>query len=126
MFRHGWSTHLNLMPMKRLTTHVPILLILLFISFSCKKDDQQSVKPLLFKSLTASSPAFPHGESVQITADVDGTNITYYWTYSDGEITGSGSSIVYSCDIPGTYNVICTVQDGAGNVDDKQITLQVQ
>ncbi len=100
-------------------------LVLLF-STSCQKEQQESNKPLVFKSLTPSSPVFQHGGSVQITAEVEGTNISYHWSYAEGSITGSGSSIVYSCDYAGAKTIICTVQDGAGNVQDKQLVLQVQ
>lgn len=125
-FDNGWSSHINQLPMKRLATQLPLVILLLLVIFSCNKEEQEPVTPLLFKSLTASSTSFPHGETVQLTADVDGTNVIYNWTYSQGEVSGSGSSVLYSCDIPGAHTIICTVKDAAGNIADKQLVLQVQ
>jgi len=112
--------------MKHLTSFSVILLMVLALGSSCQKQEQEPNTPLVFKSLTASSPSFVHGENVQLTAEATGTNITYYWTFVQGSVSGSGSNVVYSCDYPGSQTVVCTVKDGAGNIKDKHLVLNVQ
>ena len=111
--------------MKKYATYLAGLLLVGFILISCNKEVDSTVKPLVFKSLIPSSSTFPPGETVQISADVEGTNLTYYWVYSEGSVSGSGATVTYTCDFPGDHKVICTVKDGAGNIADRQLWLHV-
>src|SRR5205807_5068978 len=70
-------------------------------------------------ALTASftfSPANPHvGQAVSFTGSASGGTqpYTYSWTFGDGGI-GSGSSVTHSYQAAGSYNVVLTVIDAAG------------
>ena len=93
---------------------------------SCEKQDSEPYQPLVFNSLMASQTTFNAGSSVGITADVSGTSVQYYWSYNSGSITGGGDYITYSNDESGTFKVICSVIDGEGEIDQKEIWLTVQ
>lgn len=98
---------------------------LFFLFSSCNKEQEEPYQPLVFKSLMASSNSFQAGSFVGITADVEGTQITYHWSYNSGSISGGGDYINYTNEIPGYHSVICTVVDAEGTVDSKEVILQV-
>lgn len=103
------------------------LSLLIILSFSsCNKQESETYQKLVFNSLVASSSTFPAGSSVNLTADVTGTLVEYSWAYNSGTIEGGGDQVVYSNLIPGTYKVLCTVIDAAGEVDSKEIWLTVE
>lgn len=111
--------------MKRVIIIV-FVLVGVFLMNSCKKEDIKPTQPLVFNSLTSSSNVFSPGGNVYLNADVSGLNIEYYWTYNSGEITGSGNAVYYSNLEIGVHTVLCTVVDGAGEVESEQIILTVQ
>lgn len=101
-------------------------ILILLLGVGCKKNVEADYVPLVFKSLTASSTNFPAGTSVNVNADVQGTGVTYHWSYNAGAISGSGSQVIYTNDSPGYHTLICTVQDSEGEVDARQINFYVQ
>lgn len=112
--------------MKESAKQMTGILFMIVVLVSCNKEEQESYQPLVFKSLTASSSILEPGQFTAITADAEGTNVTYFWVQTEGTISGSGSSVTYSCDFPGNHTVICTVRDAAGNVEDKQLVMRIQ
>lgn len=101
------------------------LLVLISLS-SCNKQVDETYQPLVFHSLVATDQTFPPGESTSLFADVTGTQVNYYWSYNSGTVVGGGDQVTYSNVEPGTYKVICSVVDGAGEVEAKEIILTVQ
>src|SRR5205807_838929 len=81
-------------------------------------------------ALTASftfSPANPHvGQAVSFTGSASGGTqpYTYSWTFGDGGI-GSGSSVTHSYHAAGSYNVVLTVIDAAGQTASSTQTVTV-
>ena len=100
--------------------------LILLVGVSCKKDVEADYVPLVFKSLTASNTNFPAGTSVNVAADVQGTNVTYHWSYNGGSVMGSGSDVIYSNESAGYYTLICTVEDSQGEIEARQINFVVQ
>jgi len=107
--------------------YIILTALLVLISFSsCKKQVDEEYQPLVFHSLAASHSTFSPGESTSIFAEVTGTQVNYYWSYNSGTIDGGGDNITYSNVEPGYYKIICTVIDGEGEVEAKEIMLTVQ
>src|SRR5205807_5603439 len=81
-------------------------------------------------ALTASftfSPANPQvGQAVSFTGSASGGTqpYTYSWTFGDGGI-GSGSSVTHSYQAAGSYNVVLTVIDAAGQTASSTQTVTV-
>jgi hypothetical protein len=116
-------------PIKKQVMRKYSFLLLVFVGvmmFSCQKQENEPYQKLVFKSLTASSTSFNSGSSVNVVADAEGTNLTYYWSYNTGTVEGSGGAVVYTCDEPGVHKLICTVKDGGGEIDAKEINFYVQ
>ena len=105
---------------------IVFVLLGVFLMNSCKKEDVEPVQPLVFNSLTSSSNVFSPGGSAYLNADVSGLNVQYYWTYNSGIVTGTGNAVYYTNEEIGAYTVLCTVIDGAGEIESKQIVLTVQ
>jgi len=104
--------------------HVALIGILLLTSCN-KKSDEVDIA-LIFNSLTSSSSSFIAGSSVSLSADVTGANVEYYWSYNSGSISGGGTNVSYSNDEIGYHTVLCTVVDGAGEIEAREIVLEVQ
>jgi hypothetical protein len=111
--------------MKRYYIILLPLLVLLSLS-SCKKQVDEEYQPLVFVSLFSSNSSMSPGGDVGITADVTGTQVNYYWSYNSGTITGGGDHIQYTNFVQGSHLIICTVVDGAGEVEQKEVTITVQ
>jgi len=76
------------------------------------------------------SPILP-GEKTGITCngtDPDGDPLTYSYSASGGQITGSGSSAQFDATglAPGNYTVKCTVNDGRGGTADASGNVEVK
>jgi outer membrane protein OmpA-like peptidoglycan-associated protein len=76
------------------------------------------------------SPILP-GEHTGITCtgtDPDGDPLTYSYSASGGQVTGSGSNVQFDATglQPGTYTVKCTVNDGRGGTADASGNVVVQ
>jgi outer membrane protein OmpA-like peptidoglycan-associated protein len=76
------------------------------------------------------SPILP-GEHTGITCtgtDPDGDPLTYSYSTSGGQITGTGSNVQFDATgiAPGTYTVKCTVDDGRGGTADASGNVEVK
>jgi len=76
------------------------------------------------------SPILP-GEHTGITCtgtDPDGDPLTYSYTASGGQVTGTGANATFDATglQPGTYTVKCTVNDGRGGTADASGTVEVK
>jgi len=100
---------------------------------SCSADIR--VEPRPNRPPTASlsverSPILP-GERTGVTcngADPDNDPLTYSYTTSGGQISGSGSHVQFDSTglAPGSYSVKCTVNDGRGGTADASGTVEVK
>jgi outer membrane protein OmpA-like peptidoglycan-associated protein len=100
---------------------------------SCSADIKVEEKPNHPPSASLSverSPILP-GEHTGITcngSDPDNDPLTYRYTASGGQITGSGSNVQFDSTglQPGTYTVKCTVDDGRGGTADASGNVEVK
>jgi hypothetical protein len=107
----------------------------MLMSASCKKGnnepDTAQPTPFSFVSLTADTTeiVFSINPSTKITAVATGDGLKYYWSASAGDILGSGEKVTYTA-TPGCcggYNTVtCKVKDKYGNVDAKQVSINVR
>ncbi|MDD4216872.1 MAG: hypothetical protein PHZ24_06010 [Bacteroidales bacterium] len=119
--------------MKNIKFLVVIVIISLLgtIGFSCDKpDDPPSDEQidLVFTSLTADKDSVDGGNTVVLTAQASGKDITYSWTVSLGSFLGSGSKVTYvpsSCTF-GDITIGCAVKDTYGKTKTKNITIYVR
>lgn len=62
-----------------------------------------------------------------VASDRDGDDLSYNWSASGGNITGTGASVNWTApDIVGSYNVTVSVTDGRGGKVMKQVTIIVR
>jgi OmpA family len=100
---------------------------------SCSADIKVEEKPNHPPSASLSverSPLLP-GEHTGITcngSDPDNDPLTYSYTASGGQITGSGSNVQFDATglQPGTYTVKCTANDGRGGTADASGNVEVK
>ena len=112
------------------TVLIGIGLSLLFISISCKKEDDPGdpSQPLIFSSLVAGKDTIVPGESTEITATASGYKLTYSWSATAGDILGSGARVIYAASPchAGTNQITCTVKDGNEKSETKEIDIVVE
>ena len=82
-------------------------------------------------SLETSAAEVRAGDSATITAtgfDADNDTLTYAWSSSAGQVTGSGQSVMFSTAglAPGKYTVRATVADGKGGTATSLIDVTVK
>jgi hypothetical protein len=80
-------------------------------------------------SLEAPERVIPLGicQIVCIASDRDGDELSYNWSASGGNISGTGASVNWTApDSAGFYNVTVTVTDGRGGEVMKQVTIEVR
>jgi outer membrane protein OmpA-like peptidoglycan-associated protein len=100
---------------------------------SCATDIKVEERPNRPPTATLSverSPILP-GEHTGITCtgtDPDGDPLTYSYTASGGQVTGTGANATFDATglQPGTYTVKCTVNDGRGGTADASGTVEVK
>src|SRR5580704_4057636 len=100
---------------------------------SCATDikvDPRPNRPPTASLSVERSPILP-GEHTGITctgADPDGDPLTYSYTASGGQVTGTGANATFDATglQPGTYTVKCTVSDGRGGTGDASGTVEVK
>jgi outer membrane protein OmpA-like peptidoglycan-associated protein len=100
---------------------------------SCAADVRVEARPNRPPTATLSverSPILP-GERTGITcngSDPDGDPLTYSYSASGGQVTGTGSSAQFDATglQPGTYTVKCTVNDGRGGTADASGNVEVK
>lgn len=108
------------------------LFFFLIVVYSCKKepdpvDDNQYIA-LKFDSLYASPDTFGIGGQTEIKAIATGTQLTYTWSVSLGDILGNGATVnfVASPCMYGTYQVSCTVSDSKSNQQQRICNITIQ
>ena len=100
---------------------------------SCATDIKVEERPNRPPTATLSverSPILP-GEHTGITCtgtDPDGDPLTYSYTASGGQVTGTGQNVSFDATglQPGTYTVKCTVNDGRGGTADASGNVEVK
>ncbi len=100
---------------------------------SCATDIKVEERPNRPPTATLSverSPILP-GEHTGITCtgtDPDGDPLTYSYTASGGQVTGTGQNVSFDATglQPGTYTVKCTVNDGRGRTADASGNVEVK
>ena|ERR1700758_1733581 len=107
-----------------------VFLSLLFFS-GCKKSVQDSIAygssinysntsgssinvggTFAFTKIVISPNPVKIGIASKLTAYASGSNLTFTWTTSHGDLFGKGASIYYSDSCIGVYTVTCIVSDG--------------
>jgi outer membrane protein OmpA-like peptidoglycan-associated protein len=100
---------------------------------SCATDikvDPRPNRPPTASLSVERSPILP-GEHTGITCtgnDPDGDPLTYSYSASGGQVTGTGSNVAFDATglAAGTYTVKCTVDDGRGGTADASGNVEVQ
>jgi len=85
--------------------------------------------PPAIAGLEAPERVVPKGESeiMCIASDRDGDTLSYNWSASGGNISGTGAAVNWTApDSLGSYNVTVTVIDGGGDEATKQVTIEVR
>ena len=65
-----------------------------------------------FTKITVTPNPIKIGTASKVIAVASGTNLTYKWTTSHGDLFGNGAAIYYSDSCIGTYTITCVVSDG--------------
>ena len=118
-----------------------ISFIFLFVLVGCKKSDNRTIAygstynysnntaspanpggPFSFTKITISPNPVKIGVASKLIATVTGTNLTFVWTTSHGDLFGKGSTIWYSDSCIGEYSVTCVASDGTQS---KAITIPI-
>jgi outer membrane protein OmpA-like peptidoglycan-associated protein len=100
---------------------------------SCATDikvDERPNRPPTASLSIERSPILP-GEHTGVTCtgtDPDGDPLTYSYTATGGQITGTGSNVQFDATglQPGTYTIKCTVNDGRGGIADASGNVEVK
>jgi hypothetical protein len=94
---------------------VIISLLLLFFLSACKEQEEpvtNSSVLVSFDSLTIQNDTIPTGSTTTVTAIAQGTELTYLWSATRGDIVGSGNVVTYvapTCVI-GDNEISCVVK----------------
>jgi len=84
----------------------------------------------IIESLTAEQRGCDLTESTPIECiafDPDGDELTYQWSTTGGELTGEGSSVIWTApEVYDTYYVTVTVTDGRGGETSDQLSIRVR
>ena len=85
--------------------------------------------PPVITSLTANPTSISTGSVTTITctaSDSDGDTLIYNWSAASGTISGSGAQVSWVAPvISSTYSIACTVSDGKGASDTKNVPVTV-
>jgi hypothetical protein len=116
--------------MKRRVSISVVFIICIFF-FSCKKAPNEVVTygtsknysdvasaptntggAFSFTKITITPNPIKIGTASKLIATASGTNLTYKWSTSHGDLFGNGAAIYYSDSCIGTYTITCVVSDG--------------
>ncbi|MGZ3863509.1 MAG: hypothetical protein ACXVPN_08815 [Bacteroidia bacterium] len=93
-----------------------------FTNYSSSSATANPGGPFSFTKITINPNPVKIGVASKLTATVTGTNLTFVWTTSHGDLFGKGAAIYYSDSCIGEYSVTCTVSDGTHS---KTITVPI-
>jgi hypothetical protein len=107
-----------------------LTVILIGLSFSCKKDNNSdnpaNKTPLAFRSLTASDTLITVTDIVTIAADASGDELIYSWIPEYGNILGSGSQVQWTVCHSDRFTITCEVADKYGDKISKSVDINVK
>jgi hypothetical protein len=105
------------------------ILFTLALSSGCEKDkdNDNMEQPLVYSSLVAEKYTLTAGETTKIMATATGSNLTYQWSASQGDILGSGAEVIYASSIchVGKNQITCKVTNGKNQSESKTIEIVV-
>lgn len=107
---------------------LPIILPLAFVLLNCSKEEEELPETkLVFHSLVSEKDTIAPGETTRVTADATGSNLTYHWSATIGDILGSGSEVIYAASPcqAGTNQITCEITDGSNQPASKTIDIVV-
>ncbi|MCX6287867.1 MAG: hypothetical protein NTY96_12195 [Bacteroidetes bacterium] len=111
--------------MKKYTTILLSVLIIMAIACSKKSDTAGSGTPLIFSSLNASDTTMPVNGLITLSANASGDGLSYHWTASYGSFVGSGQSVKWTVCHADNFVITCEVKDANGNTASKQRIISV-
>ena len=98
----------------------------LFLALSCTTPTNR--RPIITSMEAEAEWTMPSG-SLQVTctaSDPDGDELSYEWTATGGDITGTGSEVIWTApEEVGMYDITVVVDDGHGREDTRSVTLSV-
>ena len=114
---------------------IPVVFVFFIGFYSCKKSANEPVPygtsknysdlgtapanaggSFSFTKITISPNPIKIGTAAKLIATASGTNLSYKWSTSHGDLFGNGAAIYYSDSCIGTYTVTCIVSDGIHTV----------
>jgi hypothetical protein len=103
-----------------------LLFTILFLNCGKENENPDPVENLVYTSLVAEKSTLIPGENTKIKATATGSNLSYNWSASRGDILGSGHEVIYApspCHV-GTNQITCKITNGKQS-ESKTITIQV-
>lgn len=108
-----------------------ILLLTFFCSIlliNCSEEEiTEPFQELEFYSLAIEKDTISPGDDTKITANASGSNLSYFWSASMGDILGSGKEVTYAaslCHI-GTNTITCKIENANNQSETKSIQIVV-
>jgi hypothetical protein len=109
-----------------------ITLLLIFIAsiflISCSEEETtEPYQELEFYSLVTEKDTIAPGQDTKVTANASGSNLSYFWSASVGDILGSGKEITYAsspCHV-GTNTITCKIENARNQSETKSIQIVV-
>ena len=108
--------------------YIPVILLTAFLLLNCSKETVElPAEELNFQSLVSEKDTIAPGETTKVIATATGSQLTYYWSATIGDILGSGSEIVYAaspCQV-GINQITCKIKNGSNQSVSKIIDIVV-
>jgi hypothetical protein len=108
--------------------HIPVILVIVCLSLCTGCSPSGNNAPQISELDATTMYVYPKGKSTIncIATDPEGDEITFKWSCSDGEITGSGPVITWKAPNKyGDFHVMVVAQDSNGNTDEATLTIGV-
>lgn len=109
-------------------TVIPVILIiigtLLFTSCTAPHNNVPQISEIEASTLYV----YPKGKTTLncIVSDPEGDDITFKWSCTDGELTGSGPVVTWKApNRYGDFHILVIAQDSNGNSDEATVTIGV-
>ena len=108
-------------------TLIFILIFLLFCFCSKKNEELEPVQEFVYQSLIAERDTIFPGEETKIKATATGSNLSYFWSATKGDILGFGAEVIYAsspCHI-GKNQITCKITDANNQSESKTLDIVV-